>query len=209
MMLGVTSTDATCGGADGTATAAPIVATAPVTYSWSTGGTTDNLAGLLAGTYDVTATDANGCTGTGSTTIADSPPPTIAVTSNDVSCFGGADGSLTVSGTGGSAPYQYSIDGISFSGLGVFSGLTAGTYDAIIRGVDGCSDTMSVTITEPTELMPVTSATDDTCSSGLGSVMASPTGGTLPYTFIWTVDLLLRQLQDDCWNLFCYCIGWK
>ncbi len=65
----VTGTNPTSGNNDGTATATPAGGTATYSYNWSNGGTTQTITGLAAGTYNVTVTDANNCTATGSITL--------------------------------------------------------------------------------------------------------------------------------------------
>ncbi|NDA28823.1 MAG: hypothetical protein EBZ25_08360, partial [Flavobacteriia bacterium] len=103
-----TTTPATCfGNSDGSATVAASGGTQPYTYSWVTTPvqTTATASGLAAGTYNVTATDNNGCTSTQSVTITEPVVLGITTTKSNVSCFGGNDGSATATPTGGTAPY--------------------------------------------------------------------------------------------------------
>src|SRR5438093_1322712 len=64
----------------------------------------------------------------------------------DVLCFGVATGSVTVAGTGGTAPYTYSMDGINFGSSGTCSGLAAGSYTITVKGKNGSSKTKGLTI---------------------------------------------------------------
>ena len=135
-------------GSDGSATASVTGGTAPYTYLWSNSTTTATITGVTAGTYDVTITDANGCTDTASVTITE-PVALVAsaIANNNVSCNGGSDGSATASATGGTAPYTYLWSNSATTAS--ITGVTAGTYDVTITDANGCTDTASVTITEP------------------------------------------------------------
>ena len=98
---------------------------------------------LCAGTYAIAVTDANSCSVSGSSptsiTISEPPPltPNGSVTSDyngeDISCFGAADGEITGAVTGGTLPYTYSLDGITYGSSAILSGLSAETFTLIIR----------------------------------------------------------------------------
>jgi hypothetical protein len=75
--------------------------------------------GLAAGTYTFTVTDSKGCTATTSVTITQPPVLTINETHVNVNCSGGSTGSVTITATGGTAPY---------TGTGTFGSLAAGSY---------------------------------------------------------------------------------
>jgi len=176
------------GGADGSATVAVTGGTGAYTYSWApSGGTAATATGLAAGTYTVTVTDANGCVGTQAFTITQ---PTvvnaIAGTQVNVSCNGGADGSVTVAVTGGTGAYTYTW-APSGGTAATATGLTADTYTVTVTDANGCMGTQAFTITEPT----VVNATAGTqvnvsCNGGAdGSATVAVTGGTGAYTYSW------------------------
>jgi hypothetical protein len=124
------------------------------------------------GTYTYTVTDANGCTISQTVTVAENPNPvTIALTENPVACNGGS-GEVIVSATGGNAPY---------SGTGTFS-VTPGTYFYTVVDADGCSSSSSITITEPTQVVPSATSTPIDCNGGTSTVTVTATGGTAPYS---------------------------
>ena len=184
----VVDTNISCNaGADGSATGSATGGTAPYTYLWSNAATTASIVGIAAGTYNVTITDANGCTDTSSVTITE-PAPLVAsgVVDANVTCNGGNDGAATASATGGTAPYTYLWSNAETTAS--ITGLAAGTYNVTITDANGCTDASSVTITEPTTLV-ATSVVDTniTCNAGAdGSATASATGGTAPYTYLWS-----------------------
>jgi len=177
-----------CNGfADGGATSAVTGGITPYSYLWSNGVTTNFIAGVVAGTYTITVTDANGCTDSESITITE--PTALVATAgvdNNVSCNTGTDGGATVSGSGGSTPYNYLWSNTSTTAT--ISGVIAGTYSVTITDANGCIDSSSVTITEP-PLLVITSTlvADATCNGfGDGAVTSSFSGGTPGYSLLWS-----------------------
>ena len=172
---------------DGVAHSSASGGTSPYSFAWSSGAATSTASGLGAGTFTVTVTDANGCTDTESVTISQ---PTLLVASasvdNDVSCNGGNDGQATASGSGGTPGYSYSWS--SGAATAVASSLSAGNYTVTITDLNGCSDTASVTISEPTLLVASTSLGNNVdCNGGNnGAATASAAGGTSPYSYSWS-----------------------
>jgi hypothetical protein len=159
--------------------------TSPYTYSWSSGATTATASGLNPGGYTVTVTDSKGCTETASVTLA-VPGGISASTSlvNGVSCFGGSDGQVSVSVSGGTTPYTYTPSGGSAQSSNVFTGLSAGTFTVTVQDVNGCSVTTSVTITQPSQLNVSLSSTAISCGGdNSGQIVVTATGGTQPYTY--------------------------
>src|SRR5207249_4254247 len=96
------------GGTNGTATVTPVGGTSPFTYVWSPSGGTDATAtGLSPGTYTVVVTDANGCTTQQIITITQPSVLAASMAQTDPSCFGGANGTATVTASGGTPGYTY------------------------------------------------------------------------------------------------------
>ncbi len=151
------SVDVSCyGDTDGVATAMVTGGTVPYSYQWAPSISQNNfeISNLAPGNYTVDVTDANGCTITGGTTIGEPDPVTIlGIVATDNECFGGAEGSLTVTATGGNAPYEYSADGINFQASPVLTDLAAGPYVVTVRDMFGCDFTGSASITEPFEII--------------------------------------------------------
>lgn len=162
-----------------------------IDFSWSPvpggGQGTANVNGLCASTYTLTVTDDNGCVGTASATLIEPTPLTIIPSQTDPTCFGAADGFIDLTASGGTSPYQYSIDnGVTFQGSTSFTGLTAGTYNVVVEDANGCQTTSNVTLTEPTQMTISTTSTDVTCFGVCdGSADAIVSGGTGGYTYDW------------------------
>lgn len=122
--------------------------TAPYSYLWSNGATTASTTGLKAGDYSCTITDAASLSIIKIVTIAPSTPVVFAITSINTSCNDANDGSLTITATGGTAPYQYSIlPNFSYQISNVFTGLSAGTYVVNVKDNNGCISSNNVVIT--------------------------------------------------------------
>lgn len=84
---------------------------------------------------------------TAQVTITEPPAVTGVIASQtDVSCFGLADGSVTITGGGGTPALQYSIDGGPFGGSNVFTGLTGGAHTVTVQDANGCQVTVNVNI---------------------------------------------------------------
>jgi large repetitive protein len=163
--------------------------TSPYTYSWSPSGGTNLIASnLSAGSYTITAKDANGCSATASVTItqaATSLAITIASQTNAVcSTLGSATANAA---TGGTSPYTYAWSPSGGTNL-TASNLSAGSYTITAMDANGCSATASVTITQTASSLAITiaSQTNVLCNT-LGSATANAaTGGTSPYTYLWS-----------------------
>ncbi|WP_306565492.1 T9SS type A sorting domain-containing protein [Flavobacterium lindanitolerans] len=180
-------TDVSCnGGSNGTATVAPTGGTPPYTYSWApSGGTAATATGLAAGTYTVTVTDANNCQATRSFTINEPTALTATTSQNNTSCNGGANGTASVTVSGGTPGYTYSWSP-SGGTAATASGLAAGTYTVTITDANNCQITRNFTITEPAILSATTSQINVSCNGGTnGSATVTVTGGTGAYSYAW------------------------
>ncbi|PZE16686.1 hypothetical protein DNU06_12590, partial [Putridiphycobacter roseus] len=172
---------------DGTVTVIAAGGTAPYTYAWSNGGTTATLTGLVAGTYTVTITDANGCTETAMATVTEPTSMMLSMTSsiNNV-CFGASNATATVVATGGTTGYTYLWNDASASTGMSATGLSAGTYTVIVTDANGCVKSDSVTFVDPNEMIATPIVSGPTCDvSNDGSASVSVTGGTAPYSYLW------------------------
>jgi len=211
LLTGVVTIDSNVncfGGNNGQVTLNITGGTGPFDYFWSTGGITNNSADsastetpMTAGLVIVTVIDANNCTYTDSTTITEPPPilPTMVVVQN-VSCFGGSDGEISVSILNGVSPFDYNWEsGSSTIGTNTTTdndaGLTAGNWSVSVTDDDGCVVSDSITITEPQSLTSVMNAVDSISCNGLSDGQADITisGGTQPFTYSWSHGALVAN----------------
>jgi len=164
-------------------------------FTWSKDGinfqSSATFSSLSAGTYTITAKDANGCTANYNVTInRPAAPFTTAISSqSNVGCYGTATGAISMSGSGGVSPYIWSKDGTNYQTISLFTGLTAGSY--IIKGKDanGCTETKFDTIKQPSSALTVTVGTQTNIAcygSATGAISLNVVGGTLPYTYSWS-----------------------
>lgn len=181
-----TVTDVTCNGlSNGSISTNTSGGVIPYTYAWSHGPTTPNVVGLAAGTYDLTVTDANGCIDTTSYTILEPPVLQATVTGTNVSCFGGNDGTASVTASGGTPPYSYLWSNFS-SGTSI-SGLSAGTYTVVVTDANGCTTNGSYTVTEPGPIVASETITNVSCFGGNdGEISVALSGGTPPFNVAWS-----------------------
>lgn len=161
--------------------------TGSYTYLWSNGATTDSISNIPSGIYSVTVTDENGCSVTATCTVTGRAAfnPSVAIT--NVSCFGGADGSLTITNVNGVAPFEYSMDGISFQSSNVFSGLNAGSYTITVKDALGCTGFKTKIITQPTQILITLNNVQRTCyGANNGSINITAAGGSPGFAFSWS-----------------------
>jgi hypothetical protein len=191
LALGAASTtNVSCaGGNNGAQNITVTGGTLPYTYAWSNGATTRNLTGLTAGTYNGIATDANGCTiAYGPYTVTAPAPLAVAVdAATGATCNGGTDASLTITVSGGTAPYSFNwSNGATTEDL---AAVAAGAYTGTITDTRGCVLVAGpVTLTQPTAIAATVDATANVlCAGGTdGLISISVAGGTAPYTYTWS-----------------------
>jgi gliding motility-associated-like protein len=162
--------------------------TPPYSFVWNNGATTEDILNVQAGAYTVIITDSKGCSASVAATVTE-PSAAVGgsiVSQTNVSCFGGNNGSVSVSGTGGVAPYEYKLGAGTFQSSGTFGTLAAGSYNLEIRDANNCSFVMSFNITEPLTVLSgnIISQTGVLCyGDASGSVIVNGMGGTSPYEY--------------------------
>ncbi|MDP4263962.1 MAG: hypothetical protein Q8941_15650 [Bacteroidota bacterium] len=187
IVVNITKTDAAQNQSNGTITAAATGGTG-FTYSLNGGAyqSSGTFSGLAAGNYTVTAKNANGCTGTGQTTIGVTNPCagiTVAVSTTQVNpTIGQSNGSITAIATGGSG-FTYSLNGGAYQSSGTFTGLAEGIYSISAKNSNGCTGIKQVTLTaiDPCAGVTVTVTTtqvNPATGQSNGSITATATGGT-------------------------------
>lgn len=192
----ITTTPATCTASNGTATAAPSGGATPYAYSWAGGGSGNSINGLAAGSYDVTITDANGCSTVATATVTQDPGNLTVSTSTTQATCAAADGSATATPSGGTSPYSYSWTG--GGNTQTITGLAAGSYDVTVTDANGCSVVESATVTANNGTLAVTtSTTNATCGNADGSATATPTGGASPYTYVWSGGEITQTINNQ------------
>ncbi len=157
-------------------------------YLWSNAQTTNPAINLIAGTYSVTVTDANGCQAITTATVFEPTPVVASVPgSTNLSCFGANDGTATAGGSGGTPGYTYSWNTVPVQNTQTATGLAPGTYTVTVTDGNGCTSTAPITILNGPLMTSSVTGTDVTCFGGNnGSANLTVNGGTAPYTYSWT-----------------------
>ena len=180
--------DVSCNGAaDGAIILSVSGGVYPYSYVWQqipaeTDSITTNIAG---GNYTIVVADVWQCKDTIVVPIVEPAllVPSVANT-DSVKCFGGSDGLVDLSATGGTSPYQYSLDGITFQASASYTGLAANNYTTTVRDAHLCTNTVPFTIYQPTILVAALQGTTDVkCFGGNdGTATITINGGTPTYT---------------------------
>jgi len=180
--------DATCPGtANGSATVSPTGGSGMAyTYLWSSGDMTDTAANITGGTFTVTVTDSNGCTGEAAVIVEN---PTISIAQlNPASCGGGADGQAEIVVTSTSGTYTYAWDNGETTAQATM--LAVGVHTVTVTEASGCTFTEMVTIDGADAFVAASPVlTAPSCPGDEnGTAMYAPTGGVMPYTYIWSTN---------------------
>lgn len=167
-----------CNGGNATVTVVATGGTGPYT---GTGTFT-----VTAGTYTYTVTDANGCTNSTSITITQPSAIANSAVVNNVSCFGGTNGSINLTVTGGVSPYTFSWNSGTYTTEDLF-GIGAGTYIVVITDANGCTNGATIIISQPSAMSTTIVTTNpSTCGGTNGSINLTVSGGSPGYTFSWS-----------------------
>lgn len=175
-------------GTNGTATVTASGGTAGYTYSWQpgnlTGATQNNLA---AGTYTVTATDANSCTGITTVTITQPAAALSLQTSSNPADCGQSNGDATVVVSGGTTNYSYAWSP-SGGNAATAPNLSAGNYTITVTDANGCTANAIVAVSNTNgPVVALANQTNVTCPGGNnGTATITISQGTAPYDIDWT-----------------------
>ena len=158
---------------------------APYSYAWSNGGTTQIIEYVAAGNYSVVVTDALGCSATFNTSVqASGVYPILSANIRNVSCYGLANGDLEILVSSGLAPYTYAwSNGESTAAI---QQLTPGTYSVVVTGDDGCSSNAQYQITQPDSIALSAIVTQQDCSGNAGSIDVTVGGGAGGFAYSWS-----------------------
>lgn len=180
------ASDASCnGGSDGTVDLSVSGGTAPYTYNWSNGASSQDLTDVPAGAYSVVVYDANGCSDIALASVSEPSAIALTTSSTDASCGSATDGSIDLTVSGGNAPFSYSwSNGATTEDL---SSVAAGTYSVTVTDASGCTSNKSVLVGENSTLAASASGSDASCNGASdGSASVSASGGTAPYAYAWS-----------------------
>ncbi|MFM7767846.1 MAG: beta strand repeat-containing protein, partial [Bacteroidota bacterium] len=185
----ISSTNVTCnGGNNGTASViSQGGGTAPFSYSWNTTPVqlTAIATNLIAGTYAVTITDANGCTFTSNSTSITQPTATTLSATPTATICGQSNGTITIVASGGTAPYSFNLNGGTNQSSTFFNNLAAGSYTITATDANGCTSTFNTSVAVlPTVNIQSSNSTAVSCFGGNnGTISIVATGGVAPLQY--------------------------
>ena len=195
-----TSTPATCEAPNGTITIDVVGGTAPYTYSWSNGETTADLETAVAGSYELTLTDDNGCTFVLQAEVESVSNLNASVSSTNVTCFERDNGTATVLVNTGNGPYTYNWS--NGDTTATVQGLSAGNYDVTVTDDFGCQVSLAIQISQPDPIEIDLFSPDlgggynvKPYDATNGSIETEVTGGTAPYNFNWSTGDTTQNLS--------------
>ena len=193
MELKTSSNFATCGSSmDGKVNAEAKGGYTPYTYAWqdNAGNNYDGslVDGLMAGTYNLTVTDANGCTITGEETIESSPEGIwIMTTGTDLTCSGDANGTAYAAAMSGDLPYTYLWSDPAMQTTQTATNLSGGIYFVTVTDANGCTGVERIKILEPLPLIfTITNITEADCEESNGMINTDLENGDYPVEFLWS-----------------------
>jgi hypothetical protein len=185
------------GGDDGALEIIATGGTGSYTYLWNDNATTLNRSGIAAGTYSITVTDSNGCTAGNSFIVNQPTALNVSGIITNATCYGGTNGQLQISATGGIAPYTYLWSNNSTSTTR--TNLSAGSYSVIVTDSSGCTAQKSFAVAQPADLSVAVSVSPEYTVSGQDAytiyrgygpqtvtLTSTVTGGTAGYSYNWS-----------------------
>ena len=181
----------TCGGFNGEIFASGTVGTPPYEFSLNGGPyqSGSSFSGMDSGTYYIAVKDSFGCVDTAIVTFQPSTGAVKATKlfSQDINCFNACDGLISVAGSGGVPPYNYTWTNGAPPSANI-GGLCPNSYKVTVTDAFNCSDTLTISLSEPPEVhFEVTDLKNALCYGYKdGSVSLNITGGNPPFTYVWT-----------------------
>ena len=184
-------TNTLCGESNGSIDISPISGTAPYTYIWSTGATTQGIFNLSPGQYCVTITDSNGCENSECYMVQSSSNLAVSFDVTELTC--NELGSLTAQVNGGLAPFTYAWN--TGQTTGTIADLGADNYCVTVTDTNGCQSTQCITL-DPVESTVITGAiVNPTCEGNNGSITTS-LDPSISVTYIWSTGQTTPNLTD-------------
>jgi len=176
-----------CNLCNGSISTSMIGGSPPYTYAWSNGTNAPNPNNLCAGNYQVSVTDSSGCFTSNTLHLISPAAPVINIdTIINVPCVGLSTGGITVSASGGVAPYTYSWNTTPAQTDSAATGLQRGMYMITVTDNIGCSVSRNIYLSNSNNIYVYPTIVNQTNCGTNGSASIGASGGLAPYTFTWS-----------------------
>ncbi|MCH2021156.1 MAG: CotH kinase family protein [Saprospiraceae bacterium] len=159
----------------------------PYTYAWSNGFSTEDILSLPSGNFSLTITDASGCMITESAIVNQNAYPDVQTSIQQISCYGGDDGAIDVTTTGGITPYLYAWD-VGLGNSEDVTNLSEGIYLLTVTDASGCTVEISSSVVSPAPIS-LTLDVEYASNGNDGEIETFVSGGVSPYTYLWNDPL--------------------
>jgi gliding motility-associated-like protein len=212
-LIAVNHTDVSCNGEnDGTASLFIANGTPNYQIIWSAGPAYDNqlsISNLAAGSYSVQVTDDAGCYSIKNFTITEPAELDLGLAQTDITCFRSADGTIDLTISGGTIPFNYTWNQTTAQGTKFFSNsqdlisLSVATYTVTVTDANGCTATASIGIQQPNQISAEFTQVDNPCfGQNVGSINTIASGGIAPYSYNWTSPGGFSSSSEDLTGLY-------
>lgn len=165
------------GDCNGFSTANVSGSTAPYTYLWDNGNTTNSISDLCPDTYFLTVTDNLNCVYENTIVIGEPEVLAFVADITDVECANDGNGVISISTTGGTGPYSFALNDTIYQTNNIFERLDGGDYEVFVQDANGCISTQVLNIYEPPSVT-VDAGPDRTIELGESTRL---TGQVFPY----------------------------
>lgn len=188
------------GGNDGQISLMVSSGIAPFQYQWfGSSATSEEIQNLIAGTYIVKVTDSKNCSREVSVDVAQPAEPLAISFSTQPVCVGQTNGAVTLAASGGTAPYQYAIDGGQLYQDDPYFPAAAGKYLAQVKDVKGCVVTATATVEQRND-MPEPDFLVATKRNALDTLVITDISVPKPDSIAWLFDPGAKILNTDQWS---------
>jgi gliding motility-associated-like protein len=193
LSAGITGLVSSCNACTGASTVQASNGTPGYTFVWTNSlsvsvGTNAAVSSLCPGNYTVTATDSKGCTATATINVVQTVSVTVATSGSTIQCFGVTNATATANPLGGTLPYSYTWSPTApTQTTQVATGLGAGTYTVLVADANGCSNTATISFTNPPDIVFSPTVVNVACFGNCnGSINPGASGGTGALSYTWT-----------------------
>ncbi|MFH2143489.1 MAG: choice-of-anchor L domain-containing protein, partial [Bacteroidota bacterium] len=166
----------------------------PFTYLWNTAATTEDISNLTSGTYSVTITGTDNCEYEYSFNLSNNGTLALSGTTNDVTCPGANNGIIDLTVSGGTGPFTFLWSNLSATED--ISNLSSGNYYVTVNDGGGCMGIETFTVNQVPPIYVSANITNENCGDNEGIINLSVSGGTSPYSFLWSNSDITEDINE-------------